>query len=83
MLDQAAPRLDDPLDRARARRLKGAIELAFGHAPWAVSILLEAAGAFEPLDVRLSRQTLVEALNAAMFVRGPVIDVARALGPGF
>lgn len=79
MLDQAAPRLDVPLDRARARRLKGAIELAFGHAPWAVSILLEAARAFEPLDVRLSRQTLVEALNAAMFVRGPVIDVASAV----
>jgi DNA-binding CsgD family transcriptional regulator len=79
LLDRAAPRLDDPLDRTRARRLQGAIQLAFGQAAEAVPILLDTARAFEPLDVRLARETLLEALNAAMFVRGPVTDVARAV----
>jgi len=79
LLDQAAPRLDDPLGRARAARLQGAIQLASGLATGAVPVLAAAARAFEPLDVRLARETLLEALNAAMFVRGPVTDVAHAI----
>ena len=79
LLDQASPRLDDPLARARARRLQGAIQLALGQATGAVPTLLEAEHALEPLDGRMARQTLPEALNAAMFVREPAIEVARAV----
>src|SRR5271166_2542210 len=82
LVERAMAQLDDPLDRAQARRLEGRIQLALGEPDEAPSILLEAARAFEPLDVRLTRQTLLSALEASLYARqfahdGP-LDVARA-----
>jgi DNA-binding CsgD family transcriptional regulator len=72
LLEEAAPGLDDPRSRAHARRLEGQIRVATGHLGTShlgesSSILLEAARAFEPLDTRLARDTLLEALEAATF----------------
>ncbi len=83
LLEVANPELADPLARAQARRLDGAIRLGTGHLGESAAILLEAARAFEPLDNRLTRDTLLEALHAATFAgrfaRGAgVVDVLRA-----
>ena len=67
LLQEAAPRLDDPLSRAQARRLEGEIQLAtlsFGESP---AILVDAARAFAPLDTGMARETLLEALEAAHY----------------
>ena len=85
LLEGADPQLADPLARAQARRLDGAIRLGTGHLGESAAILLEAARAFEPLDARLSRDTLLEALQAATFAGrfasgAGVLDVLRAAG---
>jgi DNA-binding CsgD family transcriptional regulator len=67
LLEAADPKLADPLARAQARRLDGAIRLGTGHLGESAAILLEAARAFEPLDTRLTRETLLEALQAVTF----------------
>src|ERR1700761_8133705 len=48
LLEEATPKLGDPLARAQARRLQGTLRLALGQAGEASSILLAAARAFEP-----------------------------------
>ncbi len=85
LLEQAEPRLGDPLARAQARRLEGEIRLGTGHIGESAAILLEAARGFEPLDTRLACDTLLEALQAAIvagrFASGAgVLDVLRAAG---
>ena len=85
LLEGADPQLADPLARAQARRLDGAIRLGTGHLGESATILLQAARAFEPLDARLSRETLLEALQAATFagrfaIGAGVHDVLRAAG---
>jgi len=85
LLEGADPQLADPLARAQARRLDGAIRLGTGHLGESAAILLQAARAFEPLDTRLSRDTLLEALQAATFAGrfasgAGVHDVLRAAG---
>ena len=87
LLDQAEPQLVDPLVRAQARRLEGEIRLGTGHIGESAAILLEAARGFEPLDTRLTRDTLLEALQAATvagrFASGAgVLDVLRAARAG-
>ncbi|HME03541.1 MAG TPA: LuxR C-terminal-related transcriptional regulator, partial [Solirubrobacteraceae bacterium] len=82
LVERAMAQLDDPLDRAQARRLEGRIQLALGEPDEAPSILLEAARAFEPLDSRLARETLLSGLEASLYARqfakeGP-LDLARA-----
>jgi DNA-binding CsgD family transcriptional regulator len=83
LLDEAAPRLLTPLSRARAMRLRGDIAYAIGHAFTAAEFYLPAARALEPLDERLARETLLEALRAATLaghsdgVDGTV-EIARA-----
>jgi DNA-binding CsgD family transcriptional regulator len=84
LLEQAVPWLDDRLAGARARRLEGEIRFGTGQLGESSSILLEAARGFEPLDLRLARDTLVEALEAASFAgrfatRAGVLDVVRAV----
>ena len=89
LLEEATPRLGDPLARAQARRLQGTIRLALGQAGEASSILLEAARALAPADVRSAREALLEALGAALYVGwsasravlAEIADAARAL-PG-
>jgi DNA-binding CsgD family transcriptional regulator len=89
LLEEATPKLSDPLARAQARRLQGTIRLALGRAGEASSILLEAARARAPADVRMAREALLEALVAALYVGcsasravlAEIADAARAL-PG-
>ena len=50
LLEEATPKLGDPLARAQARRLQGTIRLALGRADEASSILLEAARALAPAE---------------------------------
>jgi DNA-binding CsgD family transcriptional regulator len=87
LVEHAALGLDDPRSLAQARRLEGQIGVATGHlgstdVGESSLILLEAARAFQPVDTRLARDTLLEALEAAnyagSFARGAgVLDVVR------
>jgi len=73
----------DELQRARADLLRGQIAFASSRGSSAPPLLLKAARQFEPLDVRLARETFLEALSAALFagrlaVGGGVREVAAA-----
>jgi DNA-binding CsgD family transcriptional regulator len=70
LLSLAAPRLVDALARARARRLEGQSLYAAGQMPEATSVLLDAARMLQPLDIRLARDTLLDAFVAAQFSGG-------------
>ena len=83
LLEEATPLLGDPLARAQVRRLQGTIRFALGQAGEAPAILLEAARALAPVDVRGARQALLEAFDAALFVgwsasRAVLAEIARA-----
>ena len=83
LLEEATPKLGDPLARAQARRLQGTIRLALGQAGEAASILLEAARALAPTDPRGAREALLEALEAALYTgwsasRAVLAEIARA-----
>ena len=67
LLEAATPKLGDPLARARAKRLHGTIRCALGQAGEASSILLAAVRALAPYDPRGARETLLEAVEAALF----------------
>ena len=81
LLEQATPELSGhleramslpgPLERAMAQRLTGAIRVALGQGHGTLPVLLEAARALLPLDLRLGRDTLLEAMEAAIFFRRP------------
>jgi DNA-binding CsgD family transcriptional regulator len=87
LLEEATPNLGDPLARAQARRLQGTLRLALGRADEAATVLLEAARALAPTDVRGAREALLEALRAALYVGwsasqavlAEIADAARAL----
>jgi len=72
------------LQRARVGLLRGQIAFASNRGSDAPPLLLEAAKRLEPLDVRLARDTYLDALSAAMFAGrlaipgGGVLEVARA-----
>jgi DNA-binding CsgD family transcriptional regulator len=66
LLDCAAPDLQDPVVRARARRLEGEILFAAGESVAATSVLLEAARMVTPYDARLARDTLLESFAAQL-----------------
>ena len=73
----------DELQRARADLLRAQIAFAVNRGSDAPPLLLKAAKRLEPLDVRLSRETYLEALWAAMFVGrlasgGGLLEVAQA-----
>ena len=67
LLDRAAPYLEDPLAGAKARRLEGLTLYAAGELPEATSVLLDAARMLEPHDLRLARDTLLDAYGAARY----------------
>jgi DNA-binding CsgD family transcriptional regulator len=77
LLDEAMPGLKDPLRRARARSLEGGIRFALGQGGETALILLETAQSMAPFDVTLARQTLLGALEAAIYTHaattGPVL----------
>ncbi|HEY4461316.1 MAG TPA: AAA family ATPase, partial [Streptosporangiaceae bacterium] len=73
----------DPLRRARADLLRGQVAFASGRGSDAPPLLLKAAKRLEPLDVRLARETYLEALSSALFAGGlsdgcDALEVARA-----
>ena len=67
LLERAAPALGSPLERAMAQRLYGGLNVALGRGRGTVEILLESARTLLPLDSRLGRDTLLEAMEAAIF----------------
>jgi len=89
LVEQAVPSLPGPLERAMAQRLAGTIKMALGQGHGTLPVLLEAARALLPLDVRLGRDTMLEAMEAAIFFRRPgrfdepreVALAARAASP--
>src|SRR6185312_12866886 len=78
---EAAPL--DEFQRAQADLLRGQVMFASRRGSDAPPMLLKAARQFEPLDVRLARDTYLEALSAALFagrlaLGGGVLEVAQA-----
>jgi DNA-binding CsgD family transcriptional regulator len=55
------------LQRAQVELLRGQIAFALSRGSDAPPLLLKAAESFEPLDLRLARETYLEALTAAFF----------------
>ena len=90
LLEEATPQLVGPLAHAQARRLQGTIRFALGQAGEAPSILLAAAQALAPADVRGAREALLEAVEAAVYVGGSasravlaeIAGTARAMPAG-
>ena len=70
LLEEATPKLGDPLARAQARRLQGTIRFAVGQAGEAAPVLLEAARALAPADARGARAALLETLEATVYAGG-------------
>ena len=76
----------DDLGRARVDRLQAEIAFAQNRGSEAPLMLLEAARKLETLDVRLSRNTYLDAWAAALFAGrlagegGSLLDVSRAVG---
>ena len=82
LLEQAARTASDPLARAKATRLRGAIRFATGQAGEASAILLEAARTFERIDAPAARGTLLAAFEAALYAdrtprREVLAEIAR------
>jgi DNA-binding CsgD family transcriptional regulator len=67
LLDRAVPDSPDPVVRARARRLEGAILFAAGKPAEAAAALLAAARTIGPSDARQARDVLLEALAAQLW----------------
>jgi DNA-binding CsgD family transcriptional regulator len=73
----------DELQRARVDLMRGQIAFASSRGSDAPPLLLKAARQFGPLDVRLARETYLEALSSALFagrlaLGGGVREVAAA-----
>jgi DNA-binding CsgD family transcriptional regulator len=84
LLDRARDHLHDRLQDGLAKLAQGAIYHALNQPAQAAAVLLAAAADLAPLDVRLARAALLDALTAAA-VSGPlalggatVLDVAAA-----
>jgi hypothetical protein len=83
LLELSTPQLHDPLGRARALRLEGAIRFADGRGGETPSLLIDAAAALRDVDRPLARETLLEALLSAIWAGqlttgATVYDVAEA-----
>ena len=72
----------DPLQRAQGQRLHAEITFTSNRGSDAPALLLSAARQLEPLDLRLARETYLEALMAAQFAgrlaEGAALEVAEA-----
>ncbi len=84
LLDRSLAHLDGSLQHGLAKRAQGAIYHALNQPAEAAAVLLAAAGDLAPLDVRLARAALLDAL-AATAIAGPLaisgatsLDVALA-----
>jgi len=77
LLDDAMPELKDPLQRAVARSLEAGVLFGLGQGGQTALIRLEAARSMAPFDVTLARQTLLGALEGAVYIHpattGPVL----------
>ena len=74
----------DELQRARVDLLRAQVTFAISRGSDAPSLLLKAAKRLEPLDVRLARETYLEALIAAVLAHrladgGGLLEVAEAV----
>ena len=74
----------DELGRARADLLRAELAFAQNRGSDAPPLLLRAAGTLEALDLRLSRETYLDAWSAALFAgqlasAGSLLDVSRAV----
>ena len=74
----------DELGRARADLLHAEVAFAQNRGSDAPPLLLRAASTLEPLDVRLSRETYLDAWSAALFAgqlasAGGLLEVSRAV----
>jgi DNA-binding CsgD family transcriptional regulator/tetratricopeptide (TPR) repeat protein len=83
LLAQSVPALADPRARAQALRMEGAIRFADGRGGETPSLLCDAATRLRDIDAPAARETLVEALEAAMWAgrlafRTTTFDVAQA-----
>jgi DNA-binding CsgD family transcriptional regulator len=67
LLTEAERYLDDEWLKAQALRIDGAVRLADGQIPGTPTILVQAAVALAPFDLRGARDTLLEATSAAMY----------------
>ena len=67
LLVEANKDLRDPRSTAQATRLEGRIQFARGHVAKAASALVDAARRLRPLDPGAARDTLLSALEAAVF----------------
>ena len=80
----------DELQQARLARLRAQVAFARSRGSDAPPLLLDAARSLEPLDVELARETLLDALGAAIFAGrlgdGPgmaeIADAAQGGAPG-
>ncbi len=68
LLLEHTPEVSDPFQHARMLRLQGLIRYALGEPQGTASILVEAARALQPADIRLARATMLEALEAARVI---------------
>jgi DNA-binding CsgD family transcriptional regulator len=68
----------DPLQAAEIEQLRGEIAFDRRRAADAARLLVKAARRFEPLDPGLARVTHLEALGAAMWAGGSLVDAADA-----
>jgi hypothetical protein len=66
-----APEVQEPIERAMAQRLEGTIRVALGREAETLPLMLAAARVLVPLDLRLGRDALLEAMEAAIFFRRP------------
>jgi DNA-binding CsgD family transcriptional regulator len=80
LLGEVRPDPTDELAAAQADRLRAAIGLAHGQGADRATVLLRAARALETLDLRLARDTYLEALEAAIYTgrSGSVLEAAEA-----
>jgi DNA-binding CsgD family transcriptional regulator len=83
LLAQSVPQLDDPAARAVAMRMEGAIRFADGRGGDTPALLYDAAIALSDANPALARESLMEAMEAAMWAgrltsATTTIDVARA-----
>lgn len=67
-LNESLPALDDPLQRAIAKSIDGAIRLSLSEGGDTTRILMDAATDLRPLDVARARDALLGALTAAILV---------------
>jgi DNA-binding CsgD family transcriptional regulator len=66
-LDASFPLLRDPFVNARARRLEGGIEFARGQGWESPAMMLRAAEGLRDFDIRLARETVLDALRMAVW----------------